>query len=106
MADMGTAFLAHDFCAYHAMAGIPIFQNHLCIRWLEKTGPATACIKFRVRQEQRLATTAAVVYAFFRCVPLLAGKRAFSTFLAAYVKFLGGELVAPILVVFHSGLPR
>ena len=116
MPEVRTALAAFYLRAHHAVTRVRFFFYILGINGLEKAGPPRAGFELRLGTEERLSAADTVVHSRIVIVPVLAGKRALSSFLARHFVLDGRQLFLPLGIglrhlchcrfLFHGSLCR
>src|SRR5438067_8367333 len=73
--EMGIAFAAADFGAFHSERAIRFFGDVVFLNRLGETGPAASAVEFIERREERFATDNIDINAGPMIVPILVPKR-------------------------------
>ncbi len=86
---MGVTSTAHDFSAPHEKTVVLLVFDVLLADWSPEAWPTGAGLELRIRTEQVVATTDALIDSFLMVVPVLARERPLGSFLSGDRELFG-----------------
>jgi len=98
MAQVGIAFCAEHFRAFHAQVIIGFLENIAGNNRFEEAGPAATGVKLGIGAKQVSATADALIGAAVLTVMITTAKGAFCTVLACHLVLFGAQLLPPFCV--------
>ncbi len=102
MTEVSIASGAEDFNPYHSEAEISFEPDIFAAEWLEKAGPASSRIKFRISFEEGEIAANAVICTVSFFLELSGAKCGFGAFVSENAVLLGSELFFPLSISFND----